>query len=160
MVRLYAVESTENWFEDAGSGQLSNGGTFVSLDSAFAQTINGNVEYHVSLTPKGDCEGLYISNETAHGFEVHELRGGHSNIAFDYRIMAKRKGYESIRMEDVTTQFASMKVESARLAASRRAPSTSQSTSQSKTGASAQTLDTRKPSSRGTTSATIVPLMR
>jgi hypothetical protein len=59
----------------------------------------------VFLTPKGDSEGLYVSDETPRGFEVHEQRGGHSSIAFDYRIMAKRKGYENVRLEDLTDLF-------------------------------------------------------
>jgi hypothetical protein len=101
-VALYAVEAPENWFEDAGSGQLSNGSTLVAFEPTFAQTVNTGVEYHVFLTPKGDCEGLYVTNETAGGFEVHELRGGHSNIEFDYRVMARRKGYESVRLADKT----------------------------------------------------------
>jgi hypothetical protein len=105
-VALYAVEAPENWFEDAGSGQLSNGSAVISLESIFAQTVNTEMEYHVFLTPKGDCEGLYVSNETAAGFEVHELRHGHSSISFDYRIMAKRTGYENIRLADKTKQFA------------------------------------------------------
>jgi hypothetical protein len=106
-VALYAVEAPENWFEDVGSGQLSNGTAVVNLESIFAQTVNAGMEYHVFLTPKGDCEGLYVSNETETGFEVHELRGGHSSIAFDYRIMARRKGYESIRLADMTNIFKS-----------------------------------------------------
>jgi hypothetical protein len=81
----------------------------VALEPTFAQTINTGVEYHVFLTPKGDCEGLYVTNETATGFEVHELRGGHSSIAFDYRVMARRKGYESIRLADKTKIMESMR---------------------------------------------------
>jgi hypothetical protein len=102
MVSLYAMQSAENWFEDAGSGQLSNGSARIALDPTFAQTVNPGVEYHVFLTPKEDCEGLYVSHETPQGFEVHELRGGRSSIAFDYRIMAKRSGYETVRLADVT----------------------------------------------------------
>ncbi len=34
------------------------------------------------------------------------MGGGTSNIAFDYRIMAKRKGYENVRLADKTKQFA------------------------------------------------------
>jgi hypothetical protein len=104
-VALYAVEAPENWFEDVGSGQLSNGEAIINLEPVFGQTVNTDTDYHVFLTPKGDCEGLYVSHETATGFEVHELRGGHSNIAFDYRIMAKRKGYEDIRLADKTKAF-------------------------------------------------------
>jgi hypothetical protein len=104
-VALYAVEAPENWFEDAGSGKLTSGMATVSLDPTFAETVNAATEYHVFLTPKGDCEGLYVANETPQGFEVRELRGGHSGVSFDYRIMARRKGYETIRLADVTEQF-------------------------------------------------------
>jgi hypothetical protein len=104
-VALSSIAATEDWFEDAGSGRLSNGSAEVHLDPTFAQTINSSVEYHVFLTPKGDCEGLYVSNETAGGFEVHELHHGVSMVAFDYRIMAKRKGHENIRLTDRTREF-------------------------------------------------------
>jgi hypothetical protein len=101
-VALYAVQAPENWFEDTGSGQLNNGVAVVALDADYVQTVNTAMDYHVFLTPKGDCKGLYVANETAGGFEVHELGGGNSSIAFDYRIMAKRKGFENIRMADLT----------------------------------------------------------
>jgi hypothetical protein len=104
-VSLYAMQSAENWFEDAGSGQLSNGSASIALDPTFAQTVNAGVEYHVFLTPNSDCKGLYVSQKTASSFDVHELGGGTSSIAFDYRIMAKRRGYENVRLEDLTEQF-------------------------------------------------------
>jgi hypothetical protein len=107
-VKLYAVESADNWFEDAGSGQLANGTVHIALDSTFAQTVNTGVEYHVFLTPKGDCEGLYVTNETPEGFDVHELHSGRSGIAFDYRIMAKRVKYENVRLADVTERYQTM----------------------------------------------------
>ena len=102
---IYAMQSAENWLEDAGSGQLSNGSARIELDPGFAQTVNAGVEYHVFLTPNGDSRGLYVSHKTATSFEVHEQSGGASSIAFDYRIMAKRKGYETVRLEDVTERF-------------------------------------------------------
>lgn len=107
-VALYAVEAPENWFEDIGSARLSNGSAAVHLEATFAQTVNSGVEYHVFLTPKGDCKGLYVTNETAEGFEVRELGGGTANIAFDYRIVARRKGYEDIRLADNTERFAAV----------------------------------------------------
>ena len=102
---VYAMQSAENWLEDAGSGQLSNGSARIQLDPAFAQTVNAGVEYHVFLTPNGDSRGLYVSQKTATSFQVHEQGGGTSSIAFDYRIMAKRKGYENVRLEDLTGRF-------------------------------------------------------
>jgi hypothetical protein len=107
-VRLYAVQSPENWFEDFGSATLSNGSATVQLDPNFAATVNTSVEYHVFITPKGDSEALYVTNETASGFEVHEHGGGLSNIAFDYRIVGRRKGYENVRLEDVTDKRAAL----------------------------------------------------
>jgi hypothetical protein len=101
-VALYGVSAAENWFEDAGGGQLSNGAAVVHLDDTFAQTVNTSVEYRVFLTPGGDCKGLYVSQKSATSFEVHELGGGTSNIAFDYRIMAKRRGFETVRLADRT----------------------------------------------------------
>lgn len=112
MVRMYAVEAADNWFEDAGSAQLRNGSVAVAFDRVFVQTVNGDVDYHVFITPNGECEGLYVTNKSGQGFEVHELHGGHSNIAFDYRIMARRKGFENVRMQDVTADFTNMKAES------------------------------------------------
>jgi hypothetical protein len=104
-VSLYAMQSAENWFEDAGSGQLSNGSVSIALDPTFAQTVNLGVEYHVFLTPNGDCKGLYVSQKSATSFGVHELGGGSSSVAFDYRILAKRSGYENARLADVTEQY-------------------------------------------------------
>jgi hypothetical protein len=101
VVELYAMESPELWFEDFGSGQLRDGVGEVAFDPTFALAANMAPGYHVFLTPKGDCEGLYVTNETATGFQVRELRGGKSNIAFDYRIVAKRRGYESVRMDEL-----------------------------------------------------------
>jgi hypothetical protein len=74
------------------------------LESTFAQTVNTQ-NYHVFITPNGDCKGLYVSQKTAGGFEVRELGGGTSSIDFDYRIVAERLGFENIRMADKTKLF-------------------------------------------------------
>lgn len=104
-VALYAVEAPENWFEDFGSGQLSNGSARIDLEPTFAQTVNTDLDYHVFVTPRGECEGLYVTDLTPSGFEVRELHHGSSSIAFDYRIIAKRKNYENVRLADLTDQY-------------------------------------------------------
>ena len=108
-VALYAIEAPENWFEDFGSGRLSNGEAVIHLEPTFAQTINTGVDYHVFPVPNGDCQGLYVAEKTANGFVVRELGGGKANIAFDYRIVARRKGYENIRLADKTKEFTEQK---------------------------------------------------
>jgi len=52
---------------------------------------------------------LYVSNASSEAFEVHEADGGQSNVGFDYRIVARRKGYEDVRLEDRTKEFESLK---------------------------------------------------
>ncbi|HXM63904.1 MAG TPA: hypothetical protein VN950_23790 [Terriglobales bacterium] len=104
-VGLSAIEGPESWFEDAGTARLSKGEAVVSLEPIFGQTVNTDIDYHVFLTPNGDCKGLYVEQKSAASFVVRELGGGTSNIAFDYRIMAKRKGYEQIRLADQTKLF-------------------------------------------------------
>jgi hypothetical protein len=98
MVELFSMESPEVWFEDFGSGRLSGGVTTISLDPRFTQTVNLPLGYHVFITPKGDCKGLFVTGETNGRFEVRELGGGKSSVEFDYRIVAHRNGYEGKRM--------------------------------------------------------------
>ena len=98
MVKVFSMESPEVWFEDFGSGQLTGGISTVRLDAKFGQTANLSKGYHVFVTPKGDCKGLFVANETKDGFEVRELSGGQSSIDFDYRIVAHRNGYETMRL--------------------------------------------------------------
>ncbi len=111
---LYTIQAPENWFEDFGSGTLDRGAAAVKLEPKFAETVNAGMEYHVFLTPKGDCEGLFVTNETPSGFDVRELRHGHSNVAFDYRILARRKGYENVRLADETKEMNAPKPNSRR----------------------------------------------
>jgi hypothetical protein len=115
-VETYAMQSPENWMEDFGSGEIQNGVAHVQIDAAFAETVSETADYHVFLTPKGDSKGLYVINETATGFEVRESGGGTSSLAFDYRIVAKRRGYEAQRLVDVTERF------NAQIAAAKSSP--------------------------------------
>ena len=110
-VALYTMQSPENWFEDFGSGALSKGAANIALDPTFIQTVNTGTEYHVFLTANGDCKGLYVAHKSSSSFKVRELGGGQSNVAFDYRIVAKRAGYEKLRFEDLTEQFNKQEVQ-------------------------------------------------
>lgn len=122
MVAMSATESPQNWFEDAGSGQLANGAAMITLDPDFIQTVNTEKEYMVFPVPNGDCKGLYISNQTPTSFEVHELGGGSSNVHFYYRIMALRKSYENVRFADRTREFEAVKMMQKRVAAKNARP--------------------------------------
>ena len=101
-LETYVVHSPENWVEDFGSGTLQNGSTTILIGSMFAEVANTAVDYHILLTPRGDTRTLFVTNLSASSFEVHESGHGTSTVAFDYRIVARRKGYEGQRLNDVT----------------------------------------------------------
>ncbi len=84
--------------EDTGSGQLINGVAMVSLDPAFAQTIDPRTPYRVMVTPDGDTRGLYVERKTLAGFVVREVQGGRGSLAFDYHIYAPARGHAGERM--------------------------------------------------------------
>jgi hypothetical protein len=88
---LCAIESPESWFEDFGKGRLVNGAAHIALDPDFAAVVDAS-EYHVFLTPYGDCNGLYVARLTPTSFAVRESDGGNSNVEFAYRLVARRKG--------------------------------------------------------------------
>src|SRR5262249_323825 len=46
---------------------------------------------------EGNCHGLYVRRKSANGFEVRELMGGKSSIAFSYRIVGRRKDIKQHR---------------------------------------------------------------
>jgi hypothetical protein len=104
---LYSIESPEVWFEDIGSAALENGEAFVGFEAVFAETVNLTQDYHVFLTPVcGQPLLLSVSAKTSEGFSVLgvTMDGESSDCAFDYRVTAKRLGFEEKRLERVSTQ--------------------------------------------------------
>jgi hypothetical protein len=87
--------------EDFGEAQLVNGRAFVPIDAALADVTDLRRGYHVFVTPEGDSNALYVVKSAA-GFLVREQRGGRSNMAFDYRIVAKPREERGERLASVT----------------------------------------------------------
>jgi hypothetical protein len=95
---LYCMESPGVWFEDFGRGTLANGETTVTLDPLFLETVVIDAAHPmiVTVTPEGNCNGLYVVPGTA-SFQVKELGNGNSNTNFSYRITCKRLNYQDHR---------------------------------------------------------------
>ena len=87
---LHCMESPEHWLEDFGAARLKSGRATVKLDGDFAK-VTKRGDYHVFLTAKGDCGGLYVRRQGGASFEVREFGGGKSSVAFSYRIVGRRK---------------------------------------------------------------------
>ena len=94
----YAPQASEPTIEDFGEATLINGSAFVRLESRFASAMAPGANYLVFITPEGDNRGLYVTQKSALGFAVHESQGGHSTLAFSYRIVAKPFGNKSPRL--------------------------------------------------------------
>lgn len=96
---MYAVESSEVWFEEFGQGRIVDGATHIELDPLFLETVTVNDAnpMKVFIQLNDDCNGTYVKTSLT-GFDVYELKQGRSNASFTYRVVAKRKGYEGERM--------------------------------------------------------------
>ena len=103
-VTEYAPTETEPTIDDNGEATLVDGVANVALDPKFANVIDTSSQYLVSVTPEGDCRGLYVSNRASSGFTVRELQGGHANVSFEYRITAKRFGVHAARLPMTAVQ--------------------------------------------------------
>jgi hypothetical protein len=97
---MYCQESPESWFEDFGEGYLINGHCHIELDPLFVETvtISESDPLKVFIELGGDCNGVYVKKGLT-GFDVYELKGGTSSVPFDFRVVAKRKGFESKRLD-------------------------------------------------------------
>jgi hypothetical protein len=99
---LYAIESPEVWFEDFGADTLVNGVITVTIEPIFAQTVNLTENYHVFVTPLNDEPVLlFITDKGDASFTVRgvTLDGETAECDFDWRLTAKRLGYEDTRLE-------------------------------------------------------------
>jgi len=101
---IYCVESPEVWFEDVGKATLDKGEVEVVFEEVFASIVNLEIDYHVFLTPLGqEPVLLFITEKTSTGFKVKGtgLDGNPVKCDLDYRIVAKRLGFENERLKEL-----------------------------------------------------------
>jgi hypothetical protein len=104
-VALYCQESPENWFEDFGSGTLAGGRAHVDLDALFLETVTVDSRHQMKVfvqQTSGEPVNLVVHKGSA-GFDVVGPAG--SDVSFDYRVVAKRKGFEDARLDVVTAGY-------------------------------------------------------
>jgi hypothetical protein len=101
-VAAYSARTSSPTLEDFGEAQLSNGQAFVALDPTFGATIDQHAKYMVFVSPQGDNRGLYVTQISGRGFAIRESNGGHSTLAFDYRIVAKPYDTNAARLLPTT----------------------------------------------------------
>ncbi|RJR40927.1 MAG: hypothetical protein C4567_10245 [Deltaproteobacteria bacterium] len=97
---LYAEEASEVYFSEYGFGKLKDGKAVIKIDPLFAETVNLNQDYFVFVQPYAKAE-LFVSQTGPTSFEV-SLNVGATDARFAYRLVAKRKGFETARLEVVS----------------------------------------------------------
>jgi hypothetical protein len=98
---LFCDESPEVVFHDYGTAQLVNGTVHINLDPLYAKTVAINEKHplRVMVTLNDECNGVFVKNRTATGFDVVELNHGTSNAAFTYEVIANRADTKNAKGE-------------------------------------------------------------
>ncbi len=97
-VLTYSAQSSTETIEDFGSAHTFDGSADVRISPDFQSVMERGAQYFVFLTPQGDTHGLYVTDKGPSGFEVRENERGRSNVAFDYRIVARPLGATNDRL--------------------------------------------------------------
>lgn len=96
---VYCQESPENWFEDFGSATITNGKALVKVPNDYLQTVTINTTYpmKVFITPNANIGNWWVEKgEDSFTLYAPDAADG---SAFDFRIVAKRKAYEDLRLK-------------------------------------------------------------
>lgn len=93
--KINAYETAEYYFGDIGSGILMDGKCYIWIEDVFSETVNTEINYHVFLTKYGPGD-IWVSKRTPSYIIVE----GNIGLEFSWEIKAKRKGYETSRLED------------------------------------------------------------
>jgi hypothetical protein len=100
----YSVTSTSLKVYDNGTSQINNGTGRVDFTKEFGSLISGNPT--VTVSPTGDCMGLYVTNIDSKGFTVKELQGGNSNVSFTWIVVGQRiDAKENNQVSPIVTDF-------------------------------------------------------
>jgi hypothetical protein len=97
---LYSLSALDAKLYDDGRAQLVNGVAFVRFDELFSTMMEGIPT--VTVSPAGNCNGIFIEEITKDGFRIKEMNNGTSNVAFTYIVLAKRKSVEEDATKMVT----------------------------------------------------------
>jgi hypothetical protein len=87
-----------------GTAQLEGGTARVELPEHFS-LVTEEEGLTVQVTPREDCNGLYVAEVTTTYVVVRELQGGTGHARFDFFINGVRSGYEDFQVEVDTEEF-------------------------------------------------------
>jgi hypothetical protein len=85
---LYSVSSVDATIYSKGSAQLVNGQAFIEFDDTYSLLLGENPV--VTVSPNGNCNGVYVAEVTKEGFTVRELNNGASNAPISWIAVGNR----------------------------------------------------------------------
>lgn len=99
-----ALEGGEAGTYYRGSAQLANGEAVIELPEHFS-LVTEDEGLTVQVTPREDCNGLYVAQVTTTQIVVKELQGGTSNARFDFFINGVRAGFADFQVMNSTAEL-------------------------------------------------------
>jgi len=94
---VYAVTSLDAKIYNNGSAQLVNGQAYIAFDANYKALLGENPT--VTVSPNGNCNGVYIASVDKNGFTVKEMNNGTSTVALSWIAVGNRIDN---RMEEAT----------------------------------------------------------
>ncbi len=89
-VVMFCPEAPEPILEDYGTGRLVDGKAHIDFDLTYSNSINTDENHPLKIFVQleGDCNGVFITNKNKYGFDVIEINGGKSDVAFVWHVVA------------------------------------------------------------------------
>ena len=91
-----ALEGDEVATYTRGTDRLVGGQATVQLGETFKWVTNPDIGLTAHITPRGDCNGMYIATLSTTEMLVKELAGGTSDASFDFIVYGLRIGFEEV----------------------------------------------------------------
>jgi hypothetical protein len=95
-IPAYSVTSNEIKVYSDGVANLSSGYCRVDFDTNFASLVSDGKRPTVTVSPMGECEGIFIVSIDNNGFVVKESRGGQSNVEFTWIAVGLRSDANTV----------------------------------------------------------------
>ena len=102
---MFGLSSAKVELTLSGTGRLENGSSMIDLsliDPDFIKNISAETPLKVIVTLTEPANGIYVAEKSAYSFRVAELNAGTSDAAFDWIVVARRKGYDDPPAEVAT----------------------------------------------------------
>jgi hypothetical protein len=85
-----------------GKTKLNNGECFIPWsDNVLNNNEINEDDINFSITPLGNCKGLYVAEVNKKGFFVKELMDGNSNVSFNYTVILSNLNLDDSAPEEI-----------------------------------------------------------